>query len=102
MSAELETLLEKVDELSLEELVLLQNRIARQLQSRTLAELSNQQKLYEQEVFYRPSKEQVRLELAEIFTAEELAEIAQIDPATLPELAKPLSEAINEDREDRF
>jgi predicted transcriptional regulator len=51
---------------------------------------------------YRFSPSEIEAELAEIFTPEELAEIAKTDLSNLPPGTKTVTEILSEDREDRF
>ncbi len=105
--SELEILVEKIQHLSVRELLTLQEQIIAALRFKTNSSESEMSlnavinPARRVEGFYRPTVEEVEAELAEIFTAEELAEIANTDLSNLPQGTKSLSQMVNEDREDR-
>jgi phosphatidylserine decarboxylase len=109
MSADLDLLLSKVKDLSVEELRTLQATITQELSYKTgpvsngRAAASPQPNRYLQiPGAIRRTREEIEALLATIFSAEELAAIGKTDFSKLPIGAKSLSEMINEDREDRF
>jgi hypothetical protein len=112
MSSTLEMLLEKVEDLSVQELLSLQERITSQLKIKVSSNGNGQVKQQPElppdyidiPGVYRLTPEEARKGLEEIFTPEELAEIDAADPndLKLPPLPKSLAEMISEDREDRF
>jgi hypothetical protein len=111
MSTLLDELRAKLEQLSVNELLSLQEQIIQQLRARTLTNGNGH--TVKTNSAYRHvdipgvrhyTAKEIEAELAEIFTPEELAEINNTDPATLnlPPLPKSLAEMISEDREDRF
>lgn len=113
MSSDLEETLVKLDKLSFDELLTLQEQLTLQLRAKKQPEeapkiepLPNEQPSHYVKIpgAYQPTKEQIEARLAAIFTTEELARIKPFDASKLrplPPDAKSLSEIVNEDREDR-
>ncbi len=130
MSTTLQLIMAKAEELSPDELFLLQEYITKQLRQKTLGSVQSPPDAYvrvpgayrltpeeakankdglsypdaSNESIYlpTPTAAQLEAELAEIFTSEELLEMEKVNLDDLPPLPKSLSEMINEDREDRF
>lgn len=119
MNSNLEAVLEKIEELSTEELWTVVEHTNARLRQKTssnngtsshsngVTDVQPQTSIAEADSSfllvggaYRPTKEQIEEDLAQIFTPQELAEIDNFDLSTLPELPKPLSHYLLEDRED--
>jgi len=105
MSAKLELVLSEIKQLSLEELVVLQENLSLELRYKTQppaqlqVQAGNRVKI---PGAYRPTSEQVKATLAVLFAPEELARMGKTDFSKLPAGLKSASEMLNEDREDRF
>jgi hypothetical protein len=100
MSTELELISSKVDNLSLDELLVLEKLIALKLKHKIETEKTVEAILAK---FFlpKPTNEQIENELAQIFPPEVRAQMGTTDFSKFANLAKPISEMINEDREDR-
>ena len=109
MSSTLEMLLEKVEDLSGQELLSLQERITSQLKIKVSpngnGQVKKQASLSSDYVeipgAYRLTPEQVKEIQQKIFTPEELANMGTTDFSNLPQGPKSLSQIVIEDREDR-
>jgi hypothetical protein len=110
MSARLDPILERIDELSIEELWTLQERVINWLRTKTNG--NGQVKKSEPTLAadhikipgaYRLTKQQAEAGLTYIFSPEELAQMETVDLEELKNrlLSKSLTEIISEDREDR-
>jgi len=113
MTIELKTLQDKVEQLSIDDLLELMERITKELRLKTETNsqiiLSNLTNIPDSKITipgaYQLTPEEIEADLTEIFTAEELIGINAATPAellTLPTLPKSLAEMISEDREDRL
>lgn len=105
MSRGLEEIVNKLPELSFEELLELQTEIIQYLRVSQATKSSPGTTPYRRvEGFYRASEEEVEAELSAILTPEELAETKnnKFDTSKLPPLPRSLTDIISEDREDRF
>lgn len=105
MSADTELILEKLNRLSLDELLLVKAKIDEKIQQGET--LINNLKTVQSATNPRPqiytrTKEEVEAFLSSVFTPEERAEIGKTDFSKVQLQGKSLSEMINEDREDRF
>ena|SRR5690349_2480669 len=98
MSA-LETVLEKVKELSEGELLTVLESVTNELRHKGLK--NGYHARVGQTVFYQATPEEVATELAKIFTSEELAKIEATDISNISFGSKSLSQTVIEDREDR-
>lgn len=105
MSADLSAVLTKLDELSFEELLTLQEQLTHRLKlkapapSQPVNQTSHRVKI---PGAYRPTPAQIEARLAAILTPEELTRLGKTDFSKLPVGPKSASEMLNEDREDRF
>jgi hypothetical protein len=108
MSATLELISEKLPELSVKELLQLQEKLTAQLKNQL--EPAQTEPQGEQLLLhlipgaYRPTPEEIEAELRALFGDEydEIEERAKtFDPSTLPPLPRRIVEYIDEDREDR-
>jgi hypothetical protein len=113
MSTDTDLIIEKVRYLSVDDLLRVQATIRQELELKTTpksqkpkrARFSDTPRKIVIPEAYQPSSADIEAELAQIFTAEELAEIAGTDISDIPVLplgAKTSTELISEDREDRF
>lgn len=111
MSSKLDEILPAVEELSVEELWSLQERVLNRLRAKTTTSTNGngqtkEAKLPDKHVVipgaYRRSPEKIEAFLATIFTPEELARMGKTDFSKLPRPEKSITEIISEDREDRF
>jgi len=108
MSADTDLILEKVRNLSISELLIVQETIIWELRQKTRSTSeptpgrANGQRYIRIPGAYQPTREEVEASLARIFTPTELAEIGKRDFTKIDLGSKSLSEMVNEDREDRF
>ncbi len=112
MSTALSEVLDRLENLSVDELLTVQEAITKDVRQKLSS--SSAKKIIEDnnEVrhrvripgAYRPSAQQVETHLASVFTPEQLAQIAQTDVSDikLPPGAKTTTQILSEDREDRF
>lgn len=110
----LEELEAKLKQLSVPELLALQNRLTEELSQKlttptpattqTLPPTTPAEPLLLNLIpgAYRPDETEIEEELQTLFTPQELAEIDQLDLTNLPPLPKSLGEYVSEDREDRL
>src|SRR4051794_8107667 len=103
MSTELAEVLKHVENLSFDELLTLQEQVARYLRvkGRSSAIQTNSQPNRRVIIpgAYQPTAEEIEASLAATFTPEEIAQIGKTDFKKLSIGDKSLSEMVNEDRE---
>jgi hypothetical protein len=106
MTSDLANVLKQVKNLSFDELLTLQEQIARQLRTKEPKHSTSKNGNSRRKVIipgaYQPSIEEIETGFAATFTPEELAEMDKVDLENLPLGAKSLSEMVNEEREDRL
>jgi hypothetical protein len=114
MSTDTDLILGKISNLSVSELLSVQDAITYELRQKLQADkgLLNKETRFSEPKrkiaipgAYQPTAEEIEAELAESFTPEERAEMAKVDLSNLPPLpagAKTSTQIISEDREDRF
>ncbi|HEX2913479.1 MAG TPA: hypothetical protein VH186_21935 [Chloroflexia bacterium] len=104
MSSETERILGKIPELSIAELLTLQETITQELRHKTGVEEPVPGSHVRLAHAYRRTREEIEASLAAIFTPEELAQIGRRDFTKMPTdpTLKPLSQLVIEDREDRI
>lgn len=106
MSADTDLISEKVRNLSVSELLNLQQIIIEELRKKTgvaqNGEKSNSTGHVRLPHAYRLTREEVEASLAVIFSPEELARLGKTDFSKLANGPKSASEMLIEDREDRF
>lgn len=111
MSTALSEVLERLENLSVDELLTVQEAITKDVRQK-LGSSTARKIIEDNEVLhrvripgaYRSTAQQVEAHLASIFTPQQLAQIAQTDVSniTLPPGAKTTTQILSEDREDRF
>lgn len=113
MSAESDWLQEKIHNLSLVELLTLQETITKELRvkiqkvaKKEVLEIKPEQQKRQLVIpgTYKPTRKEIEKHLATVFTTEQLSEIEKLDleKLHLPPGSKSSTELINEDREGRF
>jgi hypothetical protein len=105
MSTDLDLVLTKVENLTLDELLTVQEKIIRQVRTRTVPPtqpIPEPKKRVRLPHAYRRTAEEIEASLKAIFTPEELARMGQTDFSKIKIGPKSASEMLNEDREDRF
>ncbi len=111
MSIDTELILEKVKNLSVSELLTVQESITQELRQKTNSDGTTTATTYQSTTIsrrvnipgsYRPTKEQIEARLAAIFSPEQLEQMRHADLSNLPPGSKTVTEMISEDREDRF
>ena len=110
MSTDLIEVLNRLGNLSIEELLTVQETVRKGVQQKIHS--SKSPEVSDNHVngrviipgAYRPTIQEVEAHLARVFTPEQLAEISrtEISNITLPPGAKTTAEILSEDREDRF
>jgi hypothetical protein len=128
--SELELVLEKIEQLTLENLLTVQEHLTSQLRQKVLPTASQATDVTEKQAqseqvavtqtegqaedeepdriylypgssIFRYTEKGIRKMLERMFTAEELERFSKIDLSKLPKLEKTMAEYISEDREDR-
>jgi hypothetical protein len=104
MSADLELVLSKVENLELNELLMVQEKVLRQMKTKSSTAPSKGQSELKVKLphAYRRTPEEVEASLASIFTSEELKNTGKTNFDSIQIGPKSASELLNEDREDRF
>lgn len=107
----LEELQGKLKQLSVNELLALQNQLTTELSQKigTPADKPTNSPVTQGEPLllnlipgaYRPTEIEIEEELQALFTPEEMSEMDKLDLTNLPPLPKSLGEYVSEDREDR-
>jgi hypothetical protein len=99
MITDVQMILDKVSDLSVEDLLKVQQTVTFELQKKAPEKPSGRVHLPRA---YRRTKEEVEAMLKALFTPEEYAEIGKRDFSKMKIEGKTFSEMVNEDREDRF
>jgi hypothetical protein len=106
MSADLDLISEKVANLSVDELLLLQERITSYLRQKVVppkpTTAEEREAAWAKVFMPKPTPEQIEAEIAYIFPPEIRAEFGKTDWKNKVIEPKSASEMVNEDREDRF
>ncbi len=109
MTSALSNVLNQLEQLSFDELLMVQEQVNRQIRTKPAVSTSQTTAPASRRVqipgAYTPTIEQIEASIAKLhssLTPEELAELDKTDFTKLPVGPKSLSEMVNEDREDRF
>lgn len=101
MTTDVQMILDKVSDLSVEDLLKIQETVTSELQKKAPDKASRSGRIHLPRAYRRTPKE-VEAFLRAAFTPEQYAEIGKRDFSKMKIEGKSFSEMVNEDREDRF